>query len=94
MKELTVTITLSEYRNLIRGQVYMNKEIELLEEKLKNAQEASKTFMQLLMLRSPETINKLCESINTLFTMATTETEEGEKGECDNLNQTAQEVGV
>lgn len=86
MNELTVTITLCEYRNMIREQVQAAKVIELLQEKLKKAEETSKTFMQLFMFKSPETINKLCEIVNELFP--------NEKTEGANQDPTAKEMGV
>ena len=67
LNELTVTITLCEYRNLIREQTRSAKQIECLEEELKKAKEAGKTFMQLCMIKSPETINKICDVFNEFF---------------------------
>lgn len=83
MKELTVTITLCEYRNLIREQTNAAKEIELLQDKLKAAQESGKTFMELLLLRSPEVVNKICELYNEFFPSGTTKAEEKENDEME-----------
>lgn len=79
LNELTVTITLEEYRNLIREQTRSAKQIECLEEELKKAKESAKTFMQLFMIKSPETINKLCDMFSDIFPNNETETEEGDE---------------
>lgn len=78
LNELTVTITLCEYRNLIREQAQNEKRIEILEEELKKTRESAKTFMQLFMFKSPETINKICDLVNGIFQ---NETQEGESNE-------------
>lgn len=78
MNELTVTITLTEYRNLIREQAQAEKQIELLEEKLKQAKESGQAFMQLLFLKSPEIVNKICDLYTEFFPSGKTEAEEGE----------------
>ena len=79
LNELTVTITLCEYRNLIREQTRSAERIDFLEEKLKETKEMGKTFMQLFMLKSPETINKLCDLYNEFFPNKTEEGEEDEQ---------------
>lgn len=79
MNELTVTITLAEYRYLIREQTRSAKQIECLEEELKKAKESAKTFMQLFMIKAPETINKLCDMFSDIFSNNKTETEEGDE---------------
>lgn len=75
LNELTVTITLAEYRNLIREQTRSAEYIERLEEELKKQKESAKTFMQLFMINSPETLNKICDLVNEIFP---NKTEEGE----------------
>lgn len=79
MQELTVTITLCEYRNLIKEQAQNKKQIEILEEELKKTKESAKTFMQLFMIKSPETMNKICDLFNGIFPNATEEGEENEQ---------------
>lgn len=79
MNELTVTITLAEYRYLIREQTRSAKQIECLEEEIKKAKESAKTFMQLFMVKSPETLNKICDVFNSIFPNNETETEEGDE---------------
>lgn len=78
LKELTVTITLAEYRGLIREQTRSAEQIEHLEEELKKVKEGYTMAMQLVMLKSPETVNKVCDLYNEIFP---NKTEEGEKGE-------------
>ena len=81
MKELTVTITLCEYRNLIREQAQSAKEIEVLQDKLKKAQESGKFFMELMLLKSPEAVNKICDLYNEFFPNGKTNAEEIENDE-------------
>lgn len=81
MNELTVTITLCEYRNLIREQAQAAKEIELLQERLKKAQESGKAFLEVLLLKSPEAVNKICELYNEFFPNGKTKAEEIENDE-------------
>lgn len=79
LNELTVTITLAEYRSLIREQTRSAERIECLEEQLKNTKESAKTFMQLFMIKSPETLDKICDVLKEIFPSNKTEAEEGEK---------------
>lgn len=83
LNELTVTITLCEYRNLIREQTRSAERIDFLEEELKKAKEAGKTFMQLFMIRSPETINKICELYNEFFPNITEKDENPDSHICE-----------
>lgn len=79
LNELTVTITLCEYRNLIREQTQNEKRIEILEEELKKTKESASTLMKLFMIKSPETMNKICDLFNGIFPNATEEGEENEQ---------------
>lgn len=81
LDELTVTITLAEYRNLIREQTRSAEVIEHLEEELKKEKEGFCNMMRLMMLKSPETLNKLCDLLNEVFPNETEEGEEGENGQ-------------
>lgn len=81
VSELTVTIPLSEYRNLIREQAQAEMQIELLEEKLNRAKESGQAFMKLLFLKSPEVVNKICELYNEFFPSGETKAEEIENDE-------------
>lgn len=81
LNELTVTITMCEYRNLIREQAQNEKRIEILEEELKKTRESCKTFMQLFMVKSPNVINKICDAFSELFPQSKNETQEGESNE-------------
>lgn len=78
MKELTVTITLCEYRNLLREQTQNEAIICELEKKLKDTQESYKNALQVMLLKSPETIKKIVDVIETLFPRGK---EEGESDE-------------
>ncbi len=80
LKELTVTITLCEYRNLIREQTRSAERIKQLEEELKKVKEGGKTIFQLLMLKSPEMLNKFTDLLNEIFPSKTGEGE-GEDGQ-------------
>lgn len=81
MHELTVTITLCEYRNLIRGLQRQDVIIEELKTRMKNAQEYSKTLFQMLMVKSPEVINKAIDIIKELFPQTETKSNEGRAGD-------------
>ena len=81
MQELTVTITLCEYRNLIRDLQRQDVIIENLETKMKNAQEYSKTLFKLLMVKSPEVINKAIDIIKELFPQVEAKAEEEQAGD-------------
>lgn len=81
MQELTVTITLCEYRNLIRELQRQDVIIEELKTRMKNAQEYSKTLFQMLMVKSPEVINKAIDIIKELFPQTETKSNEGRAGD-------------
>lgn len=54
MKELTVTITLCEYRNIIREQVRSEIEIGRLQETLKKAESQAKLMTDMVVFDHPE----------------------------------------
>lgn len=81
MQELTVTITLCEYRNLLKEITYQDAKIEKLEEEAKKTKETMNTFWQIILLKSPEVIDKLCDVLSAIF--PNTEKAEVEKGEND-----------
>ena len=81
MQELTVTITLCEYRNLIKELQRQDVIIEELKTRMKNAQEYSKTLFQMLMVKSPEVINKAIDIIKELFPQTETKSNEGRAGD-------------
>ena len=80
LKELTVTITLAEYRCLVREGVRSAERIEQLEEELKKVKEGGKAMYQLLMLKSPEILNKFSDLLNEIFPSKT------EDGEAEEVN--------
>lgn len=72
-KELTVTITLEEYRNLIREQCYNEKAIETLQEEnealrkeISKYKEQNNTLMISVCQRNPEIIDKIIETVDLL----------------------------
>lgn len=67
LKELTVTITLCEYRSLIREQAQAAKEIELLQDKLKKAQESGNAMLEVLLRKSPAAVKKIAELYDCFF---------------------------
>lgn len=67
MKELTVIITLGEYRNLIEERTRNEKTIENLEEELKKAKESLSMFAKLMLIKSPEFIDKVCDAFREVL---------------------------
>ena len=78
INELTVTITLCEYRNLIRDRQRHEVIIEGLNSELKKSRESMQTFAQMVSLKSPEVIDKLVSIIEEFIPKAKAEAEEGE----------------
>ena len=81
MQEITVTITLCEYRNIIEERIRNEQRIERLEQELKNAKETGKNIMTLFMTKSPETLEKFCDVCKEIFPQTK---DEAENGETDN----------
>ena len=78
LHELTVTITLYEYRNLIRDLQKQDIIIENLQEEFKKYKESTKTMFQFLMIKSPEVINKSVEVLRELFPQSKEKSDEEE----------------
>ena len=81
LNELTVTITLCEYRNLIEERTRHEMTIDKLEKELKDARESFKNLMSIFMVKSPNVINKICDAFSELFPQSKNETQEGESNE-------------
>lgn len=63
LKELTVTITLCEYRSLIRELVYSDKAIEELQTQNESLRKENENLKALVLHKSPELRNKIAEVI-------------------------------
>lgn len=66
MQELTVTITLCEYRNLVKDISYQDGTIEKLEEENKKLKEQNKAYQEYIIANHPEFIEKLADFANVL----------------------------
>jgi hypothetical protein len=67
MQELTVTITLCEYRNLIKDIVYQDNTIQKLEEENEKLKEQNKAYQGYIIANHPEFIEKLGDFANALI---------------------------
>lgn len=63
LKELTVTITLCEYRNLIEERAYNEKAIEKLQTENESLRKENANLKALVLHKSPELRNKIAEVI-------------------------------
>lgn len=79
MKELTVTITLCEYRNLIQDIVRSEKTIDQLQDEKEKLKKALQTYINFVSIHHPEIKEKISEVANLLIKEPTTEptTEKG-----------------
>lgn len=59
LKELTVTITLCEYRNLIEDRVYSEKAIQQLQEENEKLRNTNELHLMCLMSKYPEIVEKV-----------------------------------
>lgn len=66
LQELTVTITLCEYRNLIKEITCQDKTIEKLEEENKRLNEQNKAYQDYITVNHPEIIESLGALANAL----------------------------
>lgn len=67
MKELTVTITLCEYRNLIEYRAYSEKNIEYLQEKNESLRKENERLLQIFLIDHPNTAKSLEEAIEAIL---------------------------
>lgn len=59
LKELTVTITLEEYRNLIEERCYSDKAIEQLQEEVEELRKQRDNYVKIYLLKNPEIAEKI-----------------------------------
>jgi hypothetical protein len=62
MHEITVTITLCEYRNLIEERVYNDKAIEKLQEENERLRKQNDILLRLYAESNPELKQHICEA--------------------------------
>ena len=67
MQELTVTITLCEYRNLIKDITNQDKAIEKLEEENEKLKKQNKAYQDYIIANHPEFIKKLGDFANVVL---------------------------
>ena len=65
MQELTVTITLCEYRNLVRDIVHQDNAIEKLEKENKELREQLDACRRYIIANNPELVEKIIGCANT-----------------------------
>lgn len=82
MKELTVTITLCEYRNLITEQTRYEAEVDRLRDRLKQAEEGAKLLTDVVMFDHPEFFGDVIGAV-TKFLKKMTEPVPSEEVDCD-----------
>ena len=75
MKELTVTITLCEYRNLVRDLSNADTIVERLQEENKKLTEQNQALSSFIVSQNPEMIQGLGNAINSLFNKDETQAE-------------------
>lgn len=82
LQELTVTITLCEYRNLISERSYNEKEIEKLQDELADAKKKLVAFQNLVFDRLPE-VKEKCKEFFEVFGTYLFGKEKGETAETE-----------
>ena len=82
MKELTVTITLEEYRNLITERAQNEDYIEHLQQKLDKAEYQAKVMTDMVVFDHPEFFGDAVQSV-TKFLAKMSETTSGEERNAD-----------
>ena len=75
MQELTVTITLCEYRNLVRDLSNADTVVERLQEENKKLTEQNQTLSALIISQNPEMIQGFGKAISSLFNKDETQAE-------------------
>ena len=79
MQELTVTVTLCEYRNLVEERAYSEKAIDKLQEENKNLKKQNETYQKFIIANHPEIIEKL-GNLADMLTKGVTSDHQTEKG--------------
>lgn len=72
--EATVTITLCEYRNLIRDQARSEMLIEEKDAKIKDLEKKLDTLSKAMLIKNPELFNNITKAMGEFF---------GAEGRCD-----------
>lgn len=67
MQELTVTISLCEYRNLVKDLAYQDATIERLEQENEKLKKEQKVYQDYIIINHPEFIEKLGEFANVFL---------------------------
>lgn len=67
LKELTVTITLCEYRNLVQTITYQDVTIEKLQEENNNLTAQNKSYADYIVSKNPDIIKQLGCAISGFF---------------------------
>ena len=67
MQELTVTISLCEYRNLVKDITYQDATIEKLEQENEKLKKEQKAYQDYITINHPEFIEKLGELVNVFL---------------------------
>ncbi len=87
MKELTVTISLCEYRNLIREQAQNEEYINELKDKLKKLESQAKMMTAMVLYDHPEFYNDMFNSVKK-FLVKMSEREADERSDTDERDET------
>lgn len=66
LQELTVEITLEEYRNLLTERVYNEKQIEALQEKNKHLEESLEVITEMIYENAPQLKGKISSLFETV----------------------------
>lgn len=75
LKELTVTITLCEYRNLIRELSTYDAKIESVQEENKKIKEQMRDLAEIIVYKDPEIMNDIKKVIYSILGMKVEEIE-------------------
>lgn len=86
LKELTVTITLEEYRNLIENRCYSDKAIEELQEEVESLRSQRDSYLKIIYAKSPEIAAKIFE-----FTSLVSDIFSGDDTDCDDDTEESEE---
>lgn len=87
LKELTVTITLCEYRNLIRELSTYDAKIESVQEENKKIKEQLKSLAEIIVYRDPEIMNDIKKVIYSILGMKEEGVENDKMQKADDNNR-------
>lgn len=83
LKELTVTITLCEYRNLIRELSTYDTKIESLQEENKKTKEQLRSLAEIIVYKDPEIMNDIKKVIYSILGIKEGEVENDKQRKVD-----------